>query len=485
MLNRRYKKSTQKFHATSSHFHEAIPIPTLSPSFKDKESDDLWRNVILVLPHAAVFYIASLIGENRSVQGPVQALLISWLRIHRTTGCPAIGGLFKSFTHVYEMPTGCFYPRYMINAYQLDDKEEGAPLLPPDKVQYSPGQQESTGSFHKEMKEFYNKNQNPTSKLGASFRKNCRMYVKGTYHQDIPSSCYKLDQRDIGDVDLVLTLRTDKGRPRSLSIIQVRALDYETNVTDKELLKDLMDALRAVARMPKNCRHTLNDGGAMQSIGVRKSQAVGIEQTKPTEYLLKHTQLTRICHLAYLFANRRFTTVVQTMQHIESQVGRTPIHKMGGNLGPSCCMSVSCSNLRNATHYDIHGGSVCFSIWSEGEPGNTRNWYFVLPNCWNVVFAFWKKHTMVWQFGCSTVVPLHGMVALSETVQASVPLPIHYQELQVGFGPLIDVLTWNYIKCTTQERKQEKKEEDGQAYKKHREELPDEIPKGRSKQPRK
>jgi hypothetical protein len=37
-------------------------------------------------------------------------------------------------------------------------------------------------------------------------------------------------------------------------------------------------------------------------------------------------------------------------------------------------------NLCNSTHYDVGDASVGYSIWVELNPGEAKNWYFVLPN---------------------------------------------------------------------------------------------------------
>ena len=40
-------------------------------------------------------------------------------------------------------------------------------------------------------------------------------------------------------------------------------------------------------------------------------------------------------------------------------------------------------DLSNSSHYDVNAASQGFTIWTENEPGSTRNWYFTLPNVYS------------------------------------------------------------------------------------------------------
>ena len=37
-------------------------------------------------------------------------------------------------------------------------------------------------------------------------------------------------------------------------------------------------------------------------------------------------------------------------------------------------------NLANAQHYDVGDTAESFAIWVEEKPGQSENWYFILPN---------------------------------------------------------------------------------------------------------
>jgi hypothetical protein len=41
-------------------------------------------------------------------------------------------------------------------------------------------------------------------------------------------------------------------------------------------------------------------------------------------------------------------------------------------------MDVSC-NLHNSAHYDVNDATPGFAVWTESQPGDTKFWYFILP----------------------------------------------------------------------------------------------------------
>ncbi len=75
--------------------------------------------------------------------------------------------------------------------------------------------------------------------------------------------------------------------------------------------------------------------------------------------------------------------VLRVAQDLEKDSAMIPVQgSMDGDgkfahVGHSMDLSV---NLSNSSHYDVNDGCQGFSIWTEDNPGSTKNLYFVLPN---------------------------------------------------------------------------------------------------------
>jgi hypothetical protein len=74
--------------------------------------------------------------------------------------------------------------------------------------------------------------------------------------------------------------------------------------------------------------------------------------------------------------------VLRVAQDLEDDAGMQRLPGMDGcdhfgHVTHTLDLSV---NLSSASHYDVNDASQGFSIWTEDEPGTTKNWYFVLPN---------------------------------------------------------------------------------------------------------
>jgi hypothetical protein len=76
-------------------------------------------------------------------------------------------------------------------------------------------------------------------------------------------------------------------------------------------------------------------------------------------------------------------TVLRIIQDVEEDGDIDPPE--GGMNGDGGCLRVSFTmdvsvDLANASHFDVNDATQGFSIWTEDEPGKTKEWYFVLPN---------------------------------------------------------------------------------------------------------
>lgn len=372
VLNRKKKADTKKSKAkVESQFSENIPMCTYPIN---EGSDNQWSTVILVVPQASVFYLAShgdKVNSNESRVG-FHTLPMSWLRIHRKTGTPASGSFIKSIQSVTRLHTGKIdRSTTVMPAYQLDDFEDGAPLLAPDF--YRTKEPRSIGT-QAEARQVYNCLLNE-AKTSGSFRYGCRRYIRGSVHSQIPATCFVLDQTKMGNVVMPVTVRDIHGRVGELSYVQVTSA-----LKEFQLLHQLQLASARIRGKASNCRQHAGDSGKMFALGEMKIAGVaGLTVTKATDYVSGGGLLPSICRKSAAFAEKELRGILPAMHNLEREAGRSPIPEMGGVHGPTCTNNVSC-DLENASHYDVGDGSIGYSIWVELVPGEASNWFFVLPN---------------------------------------------------------------------------------------------------------
>lgn len=213
-LRRSVKKPRQD---TSSQFSETVQPQVVQEKETNSSQDHHWRDWILILPHSGVFY--SLISVSKSPTG-LKSLPVSWLRLCRETGYPAKGGFASKFHSVWVISFPNVTRR--LDAYHFDDYEDDMPFLPPDGFLDA-----KERSFAESRKEYRHLMEH-TCDESNSFRKNCRRYIKGSYHHHLPSSCYLYDPKNDGDLSLHITCRDVDGSPREVTIVQARDLSSRT-----------------------------------------------------------------------------------------------------------------------------------------------------------------------------------------------------------------------------------------------------------------
>jgi hypothetical protein len=362
ILNRRSSKVTKQRINQESDMSETIPLIKC----KHEGIDNQWSTVILILPHASMFYVAHQGGNQKSSKECLSGMPLSWLRLRKNNGQPALGGFIRSISRSFEVVLGNHPPRRTIHCYQFNDFEAGTPLLPPDR--YENVVMHST----EKSRSFYNNEIKNGEKCG-SFRYGCRRYIKGAHHLNLGHNVLKYDARAHGDIQFSITLRDSQGRPQDVSYIQV------VQVMDHVLIDHLVTGSKLLKGKPGNCRQHNHDCGKMFATGEMQIAGVGIATTKITHHLASDDLLSRINKSSSNFAEQKLLSVLPTMQHMEKMAGRTASLEMGALFSPSCSMNIS-SNLGNATHYDVGDGSVGYSIWVETKQDTASNWYFVLPN---------------------------------------------------------------------------------------------------------
>ncbi|KAI2509330.1 hypothetical protein MHU86_5083 [Fragilaria crotonensis] len=232
-----------------------------------------------------------------------------------------------------------------------------------------------------------------------SARRGCRHYAHGYLHRKIdPNETLIIDPED-GDIDIRVAIqirrppsKADAKDPTKHcvalsreSVVLVRYLPHLGSGAEK-LLSNIRDHASTVqGRNKHSARNGLGDHGSMFPLGSRimkdnitRKQYVTSTRSKREQRLLKGA-VVACSRLAAV----TIPGILRIMQDAEED-GDIPPPQGGMNGVCMFCrishtMDVSV-DLSNSTHYDVNDASQGFSIWTEDEPGSTRNWFFILPN---------------------------------------------------------------------------------------------------------
>jgi hypothetical protein len=245
-----------------------------------------------------------------------------------------------------------------MNALQVRDDDEKAPLLPADRMKEVSYDMDAVEA--RDLNNFYQ--DEPKSKR----RK--RKFIHGALYQSLYAGYYGIDSAELGDVDLVVKdVATD-----STTIIMIRCVAGENSLLNS--LVQLGESL------PKNgtCRRDVGDIGEMYGLGYRsKAKNVLYKQTsEPTTAAL----MRRVAIGVTRYMSDHFGEVLAGIKSAERKgAPAKALNEMGGDDGPGGTMMIS-RNLGNSSHYDYADQSHSFAIWVEKLRGVAGNWYFVMPN---------------------------------------------------------------------------------------------------------
>ena len=97
----------------------------------------------------------------------------------------------------------------------------------------------------------------------------------GALHQNIGSNCLRYDQRSMGDVVFLVTIRDTRGRPEALSVLRISTLSSESG--SLSLMHKVSTKLTSKKAFVKgNCRRDKGDFGGMMVIGQACKQSTNI-----------------------------------------------------------------------------------------------------------------------------------------------------------------------------------------------------------------
>jgi hypothetical protein len=229
-----------------------------------------------------------------------------------------------------------------------------------------------------------------------------RGFVTGAMYKDIYPGYKVLDASVQGDIDLLLSCVVPGGASMQST---VRIFDARQHTSLVQAAVRLGQQATAA-----NARKESGDYGRMLSLGTYDAGTTYVPNKWPgiraamtrysvgvSEFLrhyspldLKDIRVNEIRKWRAFRERRRAIsetnplatqTVSPTELQRRSRNKRTKkwLPEMGGTFGAGNNLVIS-TNLGNSSHYDLDA-SRSFSLWSEDEPGNATNWYFVMPNC--------------------------------------------------------------------------------------------------------
>ena len=296
----RAKRSVSKMSSKSFFDDTVVHIRTSKAMMEDK-NDMLFRDLIIVLPFAGVFYTTSM--TNNGFSRRYVPLPWTWLRLRHDNGKPAAGAFVRHIHRCLSIDWGknrlnnVENPTLAYHCYQMNDAETGTPLLPPDVYLASrkPISWRKCSLNNHALRVKYRKllEDSPSQRYG------CRRYVIGALHQNSGDGCLRYDQRIDGDATFYITTRTIHGRPESISVLKVTALDDRMFGGLSSLMRKATCTYTSHARMRRgNARANRGDKGGMTVTGM-----LSCKETKSlvmSDTIIKHDHgfyhtLPKIC----------------------------------------------------------------------------------------------------------------------------------------------------------------------------------------------
>ena len=398
------------------------PVRFLAQNKESLEAkcDPMFRAFVVVVPDGATYY--SHRERRRACIGVANALIpmdTSWLRAKRNgtaTDRFALGSYisrlwdgqpfwkfkirrgdsnFKLRLPGKAGPTSdglSWDPKRGINvlsAYQVSD--EVGPALPPDHID-GKRRHDSWPLLRRAYRAAIN--QSRSSKRG------CRHYAQSHLHFRIdPEKTLVIDSKD-QDWDLRIATQVpragDDGKVdkngRKLcrmalsrdSVVQVRNL-LNLGSGGWKLVNDVWEhASSATKGKQQSARRGLGDEGAIHPVGMRVMK----DKKTRSRYKTSREKGEQRALKKAIIASARLAAVtipgiLRLLQDVEEDGDIAPPE--GGMNGGGPCQRVSFTmdisfDLSNASHIDVNDASQGFTIWTEDEPGSTKNWYLVLPN---------------------------------------------------------------------------------------------------------
>lgn len=250
----------------------------------------------------------------------------------------------------------------------MDLDSPNTPLLPPDLIENSSdisvdGTARSTKYRHvgKARAEY---NRLRSEKLSVHRQ---RQFVFGAIYETMFQGYFEVNPL-CSDYNLAVTLPSNK-----VSTLKVRLVSPEDGYDKRNVLRSVLELGRCLSG-PGNARGVrVGDKGSMHAIGLKSASSK--ELYKTNEHTINKAASASTVMREWLEDNLRDDLREVIRNDSEMKVN----YPSSMPRGPGSRMMVSV-NLANSPHYDKGDTSRSIGIWVEEKPGQSENWYFVLPN---------------------------------------------------------------------------------------------------------
>ena len=255
-----------------------------------------------------------------------------------------------------------------LDCVQLLHDTPETPLLPPDYVNSSPDLSYNgvprTTRLHDSVRARREYNQLRKEKSSILRR---RKFVFGAMYDQLFPGYYEVDAM-FKDYDLMVELPSKK-----LTKVQVRLLSpYDGNERGC-ILPSIVELGRTLSGTG-NCRgKDVGDLGSMHAIGLKSASSKLCYSTK--ENTVAKVEVVSSMMTDWMQDNLR--DVLAEIRKKDVDLSAEPSPAMKDAPGSRMMISV---NLANSPHYDEGDTSRSVAVWVEEKPGQSRNWFFVMPN---------------------------------------------------------------------------------------------------------
>jgi hypothetical protein len=244
-----------------------------------------------------------------------------------------------------------------------------APLLPPDRIHQSKdisveGKPRSTTfSTVTQARSEYKK-----LLLEKSSCRRRRKFVFGAIHEKLFPGFREVNPF-IRNYDLVVKLGDGL-----TSTIQIRRVIPDDGIGKDQLLNEGVLLGRTLSNTGNARGAKVGDLGSMHAIGYRSAatKEVYVTSQETAEKVKIVSSLMREWMEDNMPSVLKNLLEVDAVMNVAGSLAYMPV-------GPGSRMMVSV-NLANAAHLDVNDSSMSVALWLEEKPGQSTNWYFVLPN---------------------------------------------------------------------------------------------------------
>lgn len=258
----------------------------------------------------------------------------------------------------------------VLKCSQVSYNAHDAPLLPPDLIHESKDiSYDSTPRSTCFDNPSLARSEYKRLQLEKSSVRRHRKFVFGAIYHRIFPGYFEVDPR-LGNFDIVVQVSSIEE-----SIIRIRLVSPEYKGADGRFLLSSLVELGKNLRGPGNARGCrVGDVGSMHAFGYKSASTKDIY--KGTDELASKIKTASTTMSNWMEDNMR--DELKKIMDVDTELKIAKVLPCMPR-GPGSRMMISV-NLGNSPHYDVGDSSKSVAVWVEEKPGQSKNWYFILPN---------------------------------------------------------------------------------------------------------